>query len=196
MIFDSKDEEYFSWWCQELKDAGIIEDYGRARAYRLNKPLTDSYVENKVLKTKVKELVKEQTLIPVKVYTPDFYIVWKYKLSNDFQQPLVDIGNRKLTKSFISQDNISIVEVKPIFDQNNMSRLFKTNQAIMWDKYSIYVNLVIYQELFEQTFTPKKYILEEGTYKNTTKHGKKGDNKIKWKVKTLEEYLNAGTNNT
>ncbi len=186
---DSDDEKYIGWYFQELKEAGIIIDFNRSKSYELNKPLKDFYIEVKVLITKTKDIKKEQTLIPIKVYTPDFDVFWDYKLSEKFQQSIVDIGNRKLTKCFITQGNLSVVEVKPIFDQNNMTRLFKTNQAIIWDKYGIYVNLITYQELFEATFTPLKYIIEEGTYKKNSKHGNKGDNKIKWKVKTLQEYL-------
>lgn len=186
MTFDSKDEEYFSWWCQELKDAGIIHDYGRCTPYVLNKEFTKQYIDFKILKTKTNVISKLQTLIPVKVYTPDFVIYWNdkkdYKLTD-----LLDETDGKYTKPFIKQyiPNIgsgsSLVEIKPIFDQNSMTRLFKTNQAIMWDKYAIYVNLVTYQELFERTFTPKKFLL--------TDTGRQ-ERKIKWKVRTLEEYLN------
>lgn len=182
MIFDSKDEEYFSWWCQELKDAGIIQDYNRSESFQLNKPLIKEFVVEKELKTKIKSLFKKQTLIPIKEYTPDFIIYWKYSVFTfKFAE---DLGvQRQINVPFTyGAYRRTFVEVKPIFDQNNMTRLFKTNQAIIWDKYGIYVNLVTYQELFEKTFTPKKFLL--------TDTGRQ-ERKIKWKVRTLEEYLNG-----
>lgn len=189
---DSDDEKYVGWYFQELKEVGIIKDFKRAESYTLNKNLIINYQEIKQLVTKTKVIEKSQTLILNKVYTPDYEVLW---LKGENTKKLVQIlkPEIRITKIFICQllkgEFTSIIEVKPIHDQNNMTRLFKTNQAIVWDSYDIYVNLITYQELFEATFTPLKYIIEEGSYKNNTKHGKKGDNKIKWKVRTLEEYL-------
>lgn len=195
---DSNDELYFSWYCEELKEFGIIYDFTRGNSYELNKTLKIEYKEIKVLKTKTKIVDKIQTLIPTKIYTPDFEIIWnRGENSRKFVQVLKE--SIQITKPFICQllEGIftSIIEIKPQFDQNNMTRLFKTNQAIMWDK-KIYVNLIGYEELFENTFTPKKFILNPNQiYSNNTKFGKKGDSKIKWKIRTLKEYLDGNTTN-
>lgn len=189
---DSDDEKYVGWYFQELKEAGIVKDFKRAESYTLNKSLIIKYQEIKQLVTKTKVIEKSQTLIPNKVYTPDYEVLW---LKGENTKKLVQVLKPEIsiTKAFICQllkgNFTSIVEVKPIHDMNNMTRLFKTNQAVMWEVHDIYVNLITYQELFEATFTPLRYIIEEGTYKKNSKHGNKGDNKIKWKVRTLQEYL-------
>lgn len=178
---DSKDELYFSWWCEELKERGIIENFTRCESYELNNGLIGNYTFKKVLKTKTVNVEKKQTLIPIKVYTPDFKIVWNIELSNKFQESLLNIHGIELTKPFIVQGyDTSIVEIKPQFDQNNMTRLFKTNQAIMWDKHNIYVNMIVYQKLFEDTFTPTRFLLTTKTLKAR---------KIEWEVRTLDEFL-------
>lgn len=188
MKFDSKDEEYIALWLEELKNNDIIIDYDRSISYELNNGLSVNYNEIKELKTKSTSKEKKQVLIPIKVYTPDFEVIWNKNniLIEKFIDFLYEDKKKdkliyKLTTGAISSIYTSTIEVKPIFDMHSMTRLFKTNQAIMWDKYNIYVNLVNYQDLFEKTFTPKKYILTEKTLK---------ERKIKWKVKTLEEFIN------
>ena len=49
----------------------------------------------------------------------------------------------------------------------------------MFDKYKIYVNLIQPHKLFEDTWTPKKWL--------KTPSGK--DRKVNWEIKTIEEYL-------
>ena len=36
---DSDDEKYVGWYFQELKEAGIVLDFKRAKSYTLNKSL-------------------------------------------------------------------------------------------------------------------------------------------------------------
>lgn len=184
---DSDDEKYVGWYFQELKEAGIVLSFRRCESFTLNESLIIEYEEVVELKTKTKYLQKKNVFIEGKVYTPDYEVFWG-KNTLKFVQDLHT--QAKNNKPFVHQGfRRSIVEVKPQHDMHNMTRLFKTNQAIMWDRHKIYVNLITYQELFEATFTPLRYIIEEGSYKKNTKHGNKGDNKIKWKVRTLQEYL-------
>lgn len=184
---DSDDEKYVGWYFQELKEAGIVLSFRRCQPFTLNEPLIIEYEEVVKLVTKTKHLQKKNVFIEGKVYTPDYEVFW----GNNTQKFVQDLYTQaKKNKVFVHQGfRRSIIEVKPIHDMHNMTRLFKHNQAIMWDRHKIYVNLVTYQELFEATFTPLRYIIEEGTYKKNSKHGNKGDNKIKWKVRTLQEYL-------
>lgn len=57
MHFDSKEEQWFSWWLDELKERGFIKWYQRADTFRLSDA-------NKELKLRVHE------------YTPDFMVDW------------------------------------------------------------------------------------------------------------------------
>ena len=77
------------------------------------------------------------------------------------------------------------LEIKPKFDQNNMTRLFKINQKWVFDKHGLFVDLVIPETLFEKTFTPKDYL--------TTPTGKQ--RKLNYKPKSCQEWLQEHGNN-
>jgi hypothetical protein len=69
---------------------------------------------------------------------------------------------------------------------------------MMWDRHSIYVQIIkaYIKEgkkcLFEETFTPKKVVKKEVYLKDIPiKNIKKGDTKIKFKIRTLDEYLES-----
>lgn len=190
---DSNLERHFSWWCDELVKAGILIKYSRGREYIINnKELKINWKEEKELKTKIKIKDVNKTLINKKVYTNDFDLFWNFnETSNKFYTLLYNnIISEPHTKPFISQVLVqegfnrnltSVVEIKPhAFDGFNMTRLFKTNQAIMWEKYEIYVNQIDSIKLFEATFTPQKYFFTDTG---------RALRKIPFKVRTLEEYL-------
>ena len=116
------------------------------------------------------------------VYSPDFSIAWAEKARKIFFNVCgskVDLYKSPfITDIFYS--HISIIEVKPVFDQNNMTRLFTINQKWMYQLHGVYVQKVVPVKLFEKTFTPKKYLL-------TDKSGK--PRKLKYKPTSLEEFL-------
>lgn len=182
--YDSQEEVMFAMWCNELEQAGYINTWHKNYCeYKLTNGLYVEYTETKQLKTKLKAIQRKQTILSPSVYTPDFEILWDKKAGGIFHQ--VILKNQKINLPFLSDyykhvGYTSIVEVKPLFDQNNMSRLFKNNQKFMWDKLGLYVNLTVPQELFAKTFTPKEYLI--------TPTGKQ--RKItKWKVKTLQNFI-------
>lgn len=188
--WESPEELAFLQWAFELVDAGYIDTIERAKSFSLAGPLVSQYIKTTQLKTKVKEEHKEEILLNGHVYTPEYKITWnidKYqKFVNDSYLDGYNYNNSKNTKPFLVTheklgERISYVEVKPPFDQNNMTRLFKINQKWMWDKHKIFVNLIVPQELFEETFTPKAYLFTP-TGKNRTI--------TKWKVRSLNEYIN------
>lgn len=191
---DSDEEVYFLMWAFELKEAGYIKDIQRAPTFKLTDGWINEYEEQ--LKTKVK--IKQQTILQPSSYTPDILLTFEdFDERLNWQRPYYD--KEKYTELFIGTNSSemyraingeynqskrsfspqALIEVKPIFDQNNMTRLFHINQKQMWDKYRIFVNLVKIPKFFESTFTPKEYM--------KTATGK--DRKIKFKVKTIEEYL-------
>lgn len=183
---DSNEEIFFCMWCNELQEAGYIEYYGRGESYLLCGPMTNDYAQQ--LKTKSKPC--SQTLMQGHSYTPDFEIVWSMSGIHRFVWRQYKDINDKFSKLFIGhlcsnplgkEDGqlITHIEVKPGFDFNNMTRAFKINQKWMWNKFSIFVNLVHPQDLFEKTFTPKEFLI--------TSTGK--DRKTNWKIRSLKEYL-------
>lgn len=182
--FDTDDEYFFALYLQELKEAKYIA-YWKHEPYHLE--LTDGlknmYDKKTILKTKTKLERKEQIILAPSVYTPDFHIVWEKISYNVFNQSL--FHNTKIVAPFISytdlKKQISVVELKPIYDSGNMTRLFRNNQKFIWDKHKVYVNLFLgLDDLFDKTFTPEEYKLTPKTKK---------PRKLKYIPKKLIEFL-------
>lgn len=191
---DSNEELFIQWWLEELFSQGFITFIKREpKEFLLSEKV--ELIKTKILKTKTKTL--PYTVLQPHVYTADFAVQWTDKAKGIFYD-LWDSGNSSDKVPLFAQWNESklthsYIEVKPIFDQNNMTREFKINQKWVWEKYKVYINLAIPDKLFEETFTPKKYILDQ-VYKRDYKDKKKkiykrGTSKIKFKVRTLEEFL-------
>lgn len=183
---DSKDELYFQWWCNDLIEAGILLQVNKSDTIQLFNGLYHIYNEVKELKTKTKETVKKQTLIDVTSYTPDFDLYFDINKLNKFVDVLCD-SNVKFDNPFIGDvcedsGNIKvIIEIKPVFDAHGMTRLFKINQKWTYQLTGKFVNLIEYSKLFKETFTPTRFLL--------TDSGKQQRMINKWKVRTLQEYL-------
>ena len=181
--YDSPEEAYVSWFLDELVEGGYVKEYvSQPPATVLS--IKKRYRWVKRLKTKEKDMYG--TLLQEHVYTPDFKVLWR-KGIGVFYKDIIDIGSDKdapfCVKRFVWGDgDTSIWEVKPLFDRNNMTRLFTINQKWMYDKYGIYVQKIIPQKLFEATFTPKKYLL--------TDMGKQ-KRKLTFAPRTLEEYVKS-----
>jgi len=178
---DSNGEVYFSWYLDELKHAGYVEEYTSQPAkYQLTESVKSSYI--KELKTKDKLI--DTTLLHAHHYTADFEIFWLYKALDVFVRPLQEAKNKSAPfynhVEPIQGDIISTIEIKPIFDQNNMTRLFRINQKWVYDSFGAYIQEIKVQKLFEQSFTPKRYLL--------TDSGKQA-RRLKYKPRTLEEFL-------
>lgn len=176
---DSENEQWICYWLDELKKYGYVNSYDRAEPFSLSEGVTNHYV----LKLKTKSKPMRQSICGGHVYTPEFIvywnkkaldrIVWMYGSKTKFNNVLIGHEDEK-------GRIYTIIEVKPEFDYNNMTRLFIVNQKWTFDKYGIWVNLVKPYELFEKTFTPVLF--------RKTKTG--NARKIKWKVKDLKHYLN------
>lgn len=179
LSYDSFEELSFLYWAFELKNQGYIKSIRRADSYLLSDPLENHYAEQ--LKTKSKPAT--QLIMHGHSYTPEFLIVWDHKKARD--RVICGLGGKKMVNPIIVQVNdiseiVSVIEIKPMWDQNNMERLFRLNQKWMWQKHGIYVNLIKPQKLFQETFTPKEYML--------TPTG--SQRRIAWKPRNLFDYLN------
>lgn len=181
--WESFEELAFLYWAYELKNQGCIKSIQRAESYLLSDSLTHDFVVN--LKTKSKPAT--ELLLHGHSYTPEFVIQWDKRAIGHIFDTLH--SQHKHCCHLIAQPHgtllgeyFSIIEVKPLWDQNNMERLFKVNQKWMWQKYGIFVNLVKPQDLFQRTFTPKEYL--------RTPSGK--PRKLNWKPKSLFDFLKGG----
>jgi hypothetical protein len=178
----SENEKYFKWWLDELFEAGIIKGYEiQPDSFLLSHPAKYNY--EKQIKTKVNML--KGHLFSKHIYTPDFKIIW-VEHNNAFCNQLFSGCNyKKLDRHIINQSGVSYIEIKPEFDQNNMTREFRINQKWLYDKHNIYINLIYPTAkkkkcLFSETFTPKKYFYTPSGRKRKVWH---------WEPRSLEQFL-------
>ena len=183
MAYKSNEERYTSWWLDDLKEAGYIDEYFyEESSIPLSESTTIQYSENyltpkqRLPRTRIKTL----SILKPHVYTPDFSVCFKPKAVDLIYGNIDKVLPRKLLL-YVFEKHLSRVylEVKPKFDQNNMTREFKINQKWLAE-YGMFINLFVPEKIFEQTFTPKRYLL-------TDKSGK--PRKIKWKIRTLKEWI-------
>lgn len=169
---DSKGEEDLCYYFEELIEAGYLEKFERGESYELSKSLVNKY--QKQLKTKSKEVTK--TIMFGHSYEYDFKLTWTKLGKSIFCSKF----GENITKPFIIDSNLnSRIEAKPIFDYGNMTRLAIINTKWVWDKYNIYIQIIKSDELFKETFLPKK-LFKTPTGKIRV---------LKYKPKLLEEYI-------
>ncbi|MCK9429307.1 MAG: hypothetical protein M0R17_04835 [Candidatus Omnitrophica bacterium] len=179
----STEETWMKIYFEELQEKGFIKSLEyQPEPFILSDKVEIPFMEQ--LKTKTK--ISNKTLISKHIYTMDYLITWDGP--NKFHK---DIKSDYFEKwpLFFSDSNRSCVEVKNIWDNNNMKRLFTTRtQPFIFEKYNIFVNLVEIPKIFELSFIPKK-IEEEFYYKRNTKKNKIGEKKFSWKYRILEDFI-------
>lgn len=180
IYYESDQELWFLWWACELMDRDFIISISRADSYNLTGKINYKYTKA----TKKGIELKEKVLFNPHSYNPDYNIMWNNTAENIFYWH-VESDIRK-DKMIIAQDYIprSIIEVKPDFDQHNMEREARINIKWVYKEYEDIISVVKPKKLFEETFTPMEYII--------TKTGK--ERKIKWKVKTVDDYIKENMN--
>jgi hypothetical protein len=197
ITYDSKEEQSFVWYLDELKEKGFIFGY----KYQ-PKPfiLFDKVYYNweKQLKTKVN--IEQSPLLNDYSYQADFIIFWHPSaehlffeiLHNPMPKKIEDIPflARKTEKSIHS-----IIDIKGTFNQNDAYRRFSIDQKMVWNKFEIYVQKVIpypsvskvgkikpVNALFHQTFTPFKFLFTDV---------KRDRKKLRYNVRTIREYIES-----
>lgn len=185
VAFDSKEELYFSWYLEELMEAGYLKSWEYQPASFI---LSNKVTVKKIKIGKKNNTIVEKTILQPHEYTADFKLYWDNKAKNLF---FIDIFEESENKKipFLAQkaengEYFSIVDVKSNFNMQNMNRLFSVNQKWMWDKYNIYIQKIIpigKKCLFSETFTPKRFLKTDKTEK---------DRKINYNVILLLDYIN------
>lgn len=195
---DSTHEDYFEWWLEEAIQAGLVISYERPEPFIITPKQV--YDHAKVLKSKT--VITQRTLFHPHTYKPDFKIVWK---NPHLHCDILTITSEN-EKHFISQDSkhpFTFLDIKP--DRigprmQNSAHTFPFNQKMMYDKFGIYVQKVILypasntqgknRTLFTETWTPKKLLEHpDWKYKKDCKFGLKGESRIKWECRTVEEFI-------
>lgn len=203
--FKSREEEYFSYYLEELKQAGFVKDWGyEVNTFTLSEPVVNYYYKN----VRGKTVVKSEHLLREASITADFSILWDKKAENIFylntEVPIKgsvrDIPFRVNTT--VEEDGeqkfISYVEIKAYYEKNTSSSIsFPYKQKWLYDKTGIYIQKIKpfspkkskrADTLFNLTFTPRKVINLEVYRRNTSKN-RIGESKLNYDVKTLNEFL-------
>lgn len=186
--FASDEERYFYWWCQELIKEGFIKEVTyEPNSFELTPPV--KYTVTEKLKTKTKP--KSEHILAKHSYTPDFLIKWNNSAIDKLFKKASTIGNNFKDYSLIAHSKVfsdgyfySYVEVKPTFDQHNMTREAQINIKMLHHKYNILVNLVKIGNkkgsFFDNTFTPQKYLFTDKTKRKKV---------LKYKPIMTQQYL-------
>jgi hypothetical protein len=184
--FDSEEERLFYLYLEELQNAEYVKIFDfHTKQYVLSEPVKYSYTK----KLKTKDIEKEGTLLREHIYTPDYWIDWHLSAYGIFYS-YIDGDDLSKTHFVVNKNNEgenigSLIEVKPSWDAQNMTRLFSINAKWMYQEHHLYVQKVTpigdHKCLFAKTFVPEKA-------RYTAKTGKL--KKYKFKVKTLEEFIN------
>lgn len=176
--YASDEEWYFSWYLQELIDAGFIDKtIYQPEAYNLSGKHTYHVESNGRKKAKDFHLMKKH------IYTADWKIHWDKKALGVF----IPMPHEKFKDTgFFANGLYSVIDIKGMFaGRNNTSAAtFPLNQKWVYQMFGDFVQKVIPIKLFESTFVPQRYLL---TDRKTQKR------KIKFIPKTLEEYVQSKT---
>lgn len=205
---DSNEEIYISWYFDELIKIGVaISAEYQPVSFVLSEAVSSTHI--KPMK-RVEDKVVSETILNGHLYTADVLVYWdkKYKgvIFDTIEGESKFRENSSMSKFVAQKDNkgeyFSVIEVKPSFDQNNMTRLAIINQKWVWEKHKVFVNIIIPDKIFKQTFAPVKYILEmvyKKAYKKKVKKPKKGEpkfifkkageSKLKYKPRVVKEYF-------
>jgi hypothetical protein len=180
MNYRSDEEKYFSWWLDELQELELIKGYDyENKEWSLSPPIT--IFHEKHLKTKIK--TEERSILKSHSYGCDFTI---YPLSESFGRifAMMDVPVKVVLPYLYGSHHNIYVEIKPIFDKNNMTREFAINRKWVYEKYGDFVNLVkignTKNSFFSKTFTPRRFLLTDKTNKPRS---------LKYTPVMIEDYL-------
>ena len=186
--YDSNEELYFSWYINELHEAGFIESIEyHPKAFSLFAKQSRSY--DKQLKTKI--ISVQESLFNAHEYQADFLIWWNKDIAKDIFITNINSNERlfgKDPKIFITNTSkntgkeYSIIDVKGNYNQNDAYRRFSIDQKWVYANYNLYVQKIIPAPgLFQRTFTPDRYCKCDNKILQ--------DRKINFTVRSLKMYL-------
>lgn len=192
-LFDSKEEVYFYWWLQELKNRGYVEDiftHPIENMFVLSDRICNNYRQ--------KGKPKEQFIFHPKTYTPDFVVIWSSKGRNLFYN---EWKAEKKESLFSAHWEIvhfvygyqSYHDVKPNYTvQDSQKAVFALKQNWVHDKFGKIINkTILFPNKKNKKWTPKKTVFTETFVPERflwTDAGKK-ERKINYPHKTFEDFI-------
>ena len=163
-IYRSKEELYFSWYLDELIENGYVSWYRyESKTFTLLEEAKSTWDR----KLKSGKVIATLLHIAQDVeYTPDFEISFTEKALGVFCNGIPSYTRpyfMGMLEDEILGHYIAFIDVKgSAFINSSSSISFSFTQKLMWHRYMIYVQKVIPQNLFNKTFTPKRYLLTDG----------------------------------
>ena len=159
VVYDSLEEVYIRWYLDELLEAGIIREVTyQPNAITLAPP--QKYRWDEVLKTKSN--TRHSQLLEGVTYTYDYRWLWNIGFADLFTiniktTPSFKKGEKK--PCFVAQDCESRIDVKGNFANRGANlREFEVKRKWLYFKTGLFVQKIIPEKLFEETFTPERYL--------------------------------------
>lgn len=151
----SKEELFFIFWLEKLKENGFILNWKYEPQYFvLSEKKTYKTVEYK--KTKIK--YNDTHLLKKTIYTPDFL----FNATEKFMEINHNLLIYNIPENFYcGKKSIDETQLKFFIDTKGTFNRFKSNsdfslrQRWLYDRYGYYVNKVEIDELFKNTFVPE-----------------------------------------
>lgn len=197
--YKSNLEYFYALYLEELKEVGFVKEFSyETLTYDLSGQINVPY--KKQLKTKIKD--DEEFLMHKCTYTPDFQVEWTKKARNVFyldRNTPIDCGVKDIPFRLVNNSGSlkSSIEVKPMNESKlDSSKEFPSMQKWVFQKHGDYVQKIKPFDnrgkkcLFEISFTPKK-VVDSEVYRVNCAGGKIGDSKIRFKTRTIDEYLKS-----
>lgn len=183
--YDSKEEVYFAWYLDELKEKGYVNFW---HYHPKQFDLTMGFYYYVTEQKKRGEKTTAYTLARPHTYTPDFMIHWsgngsvlfgKYLFNNS--EHIYGAHHDALKQYFWYQIEpyayTTYVDVKPMFSKRDSdTAMFSLKRALMLQMHHVHVQKVVIQDCFAKTFTPQRFL---------TCDVSKSKRKINWEIKQL-----------
>lgn len=184
--YDSKEEVYFAWYLDELKEKGYVNSWHyHPKQFDLTMGFYYYVTEQK---KRGGEKTTAYTLAQPQTYTPDFMICWsgngsvlfgKYLFNNS--EHIYGAHHNALKQYFWYQIEpyayTTYIDVKPMFSKRNSdTAMFSLKRALMLQMHHVHVQKVVIQDCFAKTFTPQRFL---------TCDEKPNKRKINWEIKQL-----------
>lgn len=163
-MYDSLEEEQFSFWLDELVKKGYINKWNKNQiSMQLINKQSVSFFEKLKTKTKIRNVFLLHSLS----YTYDFYIEWNLSAEGLFfiregepySTELIEKGLFIVLKN--NKNNESFIDIKGTFGGGNSAITFPVIQKIVFLLKNMYIQKIIPKYLFEKTFLPQKLSLKK-----------------------------------
>ncbi len=169
-VFDSKEEIYFSFFCDDLiKNGYAVSVQKNCPTYTLIEEAEYYWIK----KARHGEYNVISNLLQSVKYTPDFIITWHDKALEKFvyilnKEDVSALSKKRnpfiavIDKHYPNDKLKTYIDVKGSFGQHGDAVKFPLLQKMMFSTHGIYVQKVVPKQLFEKTFVPERYKYTDG----------------------------------